>query len=78
MSKVVKLLDNRPCTGSCVRELRSIIRGIDSGEIVSVATVFIRRNGSMKAYFDSECPIRTLGSVALLKDYIIQKKFDLS
>lgn len=78
MKKVVKLIDNRPCIGSSVRELRSIIRGIDSGEIISVATVFIRKNGSLRAYFDSECPIRTLGSVDLLKDYIRQKKFDLS
>lgn len=77
MVKVVKLVDNRSCTGSCVRELRRIIRGIDSGEIISVATVFIRKNGSIKAYFDSECPIRTLGSVDLLKNYIRQNKFEL-
>ncbi len=74
--RIVKLVDRRPCIGSSVRELRKIIRGIDEGEIVSICAVYIRRNGSLKAYFDSECPIRALGSVELLRDYIKTKKFE--
>lgn len=74
--KIVKLVDRRACIGASARELRKILRGIDSGEIVSLATVFIRRNGSLKAYFDCECPIRALGSVKLLEDYIKTKKFE--
>lgn len=75
--KHLKLVDRRSCTGASVRELRSIIRGVESGEIVSIATVFIRRNGTLKTYFDAECPIRALGSVDLLRDYIRQKKFEM-
>lgn len=74
--KIFKLIDRRSCTGASVRELRKILHGIDSGEIVSIATVFIRRNGTIKAYFDCECPIKALGSVELLKDYIRNKKFE--
>lgn len=75
--KHLKLVDRRGAIGASVRELRNIIRGIDSGEIVSLATVFIRRDGSLKTYFDCECPIKVLGSVELLKNYIQQKKFEL-
>jgi hypothetical protein len=78
MKKVVRLVDNRSCTGGTVRELRKVLRGIDSGEITSLSLVYVRRNGSLKAYFDSECPIKALGSVELLKDYIKAKKFELS
>ena len=76
MKNVVKLVDRRSCVGGTVRELRKILRGIDSGEIVSVCTVFIRRDGSSKAYFDCECPYKALGSVELLGDYIKKKRFD--
>lgn len=74
--KIFKLVDRRNCTGSAKRELRKILHGIESGEIVSVATVFVRRNGTLKAFFDCECPIKALGSVELLKDYIRTKKFE--
>ncbi len=78
MSKrVVRLVDRRACAGGMVRELRSIIRGIESGDIVSTATVVIRRDGTMSTRFDCECLIRTLGSVELLKEYIKHKKFEL-
>lgn len=61
-----------------VRELRSALRGIDSGEIVSMAFVFIRRDGTARTKFDCECPYKAIGSVELLKDYIREKKFELN
>lgn len=76
--KVVRLVDKRSCGGGIVRELRSVIRGIDAGDIVSTAFVIIRRDGSLKTNFDCECPIRALGSVELLKDYIKNRKFELT
>ena len=77
MKKIVKLIDKRACVGASVRELRSVIRGIEAGDVTSVSFVIVRRDGSSKAYFDSECPLRALGSVDLLKDYIRNKKFEL-
>lgn len=76
--RVIKLVDNRSCAGGIVRELRSVIRGIDSGDIVSTAFVVIRRDGTMSTRFDCECPIKALGSVEMLKDYIKNKKFELT
>lgn len=74
--KILKLVDSRACQGRAKSEMRSILRGIDSGEIVSIATVFIRRNGTLRTFFECECPIKALGSVELLKDYIRNKKFE--
>lgn len=78
MKKVMKLVDRRAVGGGMVRELRKALRGIDSGDIVSMSFVYIRRDGTMSTKFDCECPIKALGSVELLKDYIKTKKFELS
>ena len=75
--KVLKLLDNRAVGGGMVREMRRALCGIESGDIVSMAFVYVRRDGSLRAKFDCECPLKALGSVDLLKDYIRTKKFEL-
>lgn len=78
MSRHLKLVDRRSVGRGMVRELRSALRGIDSGEIVSMAVVYVRRDGSIRTKFDCESPIKALGSVDLLKDYIRTKSFELS
>lgn len=77
MSKSLKLVDTRSVGGGMVRELRKALKGIDSGEIVSMAFVYVRRDGIISTRFDCECPIKALGSVDLLKDYIRTKKFEM-
>lgn len=67
-NKHLRLVDRRSVCGGMVRELRQTLRGIDSGDIVSMAFVAIRRDGAMITRYDCECPIKTLGSVELLKD----------
>lgn len=75
MKKIIKLVEPT-CNGRTVRELRSLLRGIDSGEIVNVAFVISKRNKTMKTYYDYDCASRALGDVELLKNYIITKSFD--
>lgn len=73
MSKPLKLVDTRSVGGGIVRELRKAIKGIDAGEIVSVAVVYVRRDNTFERYFDCESALRTLGVIEVLKDDIKAK-----
>lgn len=73
--KVVKLVDNRGCTSTTVQELKQAIAGIKAGEVVGVSITFTRRDGSVRSYSDSDCAIRALGAVDLLREHIITTKF---
>ena len=76
--RIVKLVDNRSCLNASVVELRGLIREIKSGDVTSLSFAIVRRDGSARTYFDSECAMRALGSVELLKDYIKHKRFKQS
>ena len=75
--KVLKLVDTRSVGGGMVRELRKALRDIESGDIVSMSFACVRRDGTVSTRFDCECPVKALGSVELLKDYIKIKKFEM-
>lgn len=76
-SKVLRITDTRSVGGGMVRELRSALRGIESGEIVSMSFACVMRDDDVRTRFDCECPVKALGSVELLKDFIKKKKFEL-
>lgn len=73
--KVVKLVDNRGCTGVATREIRSALRGIDSGDVVGVGIVTIHRDGSLRTYSQFDCPIRGLGACEMLRTHIVTRNF---
>lgn len=73
--KVIKLVDRQKCMGRTTRELRKVLRQIDSGEVIGMCFSVIKRDGNAFAYYDVDCAIRALGAADLLKDYIRQKSF---
>lgn len=75
--KHLKLVDRRACTGKSVRALRDAIRKIESGEYVGINIAAVKRNGAAFAYADNECPLRGLGAIRLLSEYVERKNFSL-
>jgi hypothetical protein len=68
--KPLKLCDQRSVSRGAVRVLREIIKQIDDGYVTGVSIATVRRDGTAFTYSKSECPIRALGAVDLLKEYI--------
>ncbi len=75
-SKILKIVDRNGCSGRTIRELRKVLRGIESGEIIGMNFITIKRNGGMTAYTDCDDSTRALGAADLLKEYIRRNKFE--
>lgn len=75
--KPLSLVPYQRLSSRIVRELESVIRGIYSGEIISVAFVIIRRDGTMRANIDTDDPIKCLGSIDMLKERVRVDRFEL-
>lgn len=44
------------------------MRQVDAGLVTGVSIVTIKRDGSLYTFSESECPIKSLGALELLKE----------
>lgn len=74
--KTVKLVDRRRCCGVAVEELRGVLAGIESGEVIGVSFATVKRDGGSRVYSNADSALKALGSVDLLRQYIIKHSFE--
>lgn len=73
--RVLKLANTIREQGRTVRELRDVLRQIETGDVTGVCFVAVKRHGGCYTYADNNCYLRALGGVHLLADHIARKNF---